>query len=202
MIQIKVNLNSVKPADINLVAGSLQIGQVAVLPTDTIYGLSCLADLIKPIKKIYRLKKRDKKKPLLVLVSDLKMAKKYVAISAVQAKFLRKVWTKNQPPTTIILKNLNKLPRELTRGSDGLAIRLPKSNFLVKIIKKAGSPLVSTSFNISGKESITNFNELDKYFPDKKNRPDLIINAGRAKRRKPSRLIDLRDEKNPLIIRK
>ncbi len=202
MDRIKINLNSVKPAITDLIAGSLKIGRIAVLPTDTIYGLSCRADLAKPIKKIYRLKKRDAKKPLLILVSDLKMAKKYAAISADQIKFLKKLWSKNQPPTTVILKNLNQLPRELTRGSDGLAVRLPKSEFLVKIIKKAGSPLVSTSFNISGEEGITDFNRLNEYFPEKKNRPDLVVNAGRARKRKPSRLIDLRDEKKPLLIRK
>lgn len=202
MVCLETEKDKIKPAIIKRVVSSLKIGQVAVLPTDTIYGLSCLADMAAPIKKIYRLKKREAKKPLLILVSDLKMAKKYVAISDNQMKFLKRFWSENQPPTTVILKNLNKLPRELTRGSDGLAVRLPKSEFLVKIIKKAGSPLVSTSFNISGEEGITDFNRLNEYFPEKKNRPDLVVNAGRARKRKPSRLIDLRDEKKPLLIRK
>lgn len=202
MVCLETEKDKIKPAIIKRVVSSLKIGQVAVLPTDTIYGLSCLADMAAPIKKIYRLKKREAKKPLLILVSDLKMAKKYVAISDNQMKFLKRFWSENQPPTTVILKNLNQLPRELTRGSDGLAVRLPKSEFLVKIIKKAGSPLVSTSFNISGEEGITDFNRLNEYFPEKKNRPDLVVNAGRARKRKPSRLIDLRDEKKPLLIRK
>lgn len=202
MTQIEINQNRIKPAIIDLIAGSLQIGQVAVLPTDTIYGLSCLANLAEPIKKIYRLKKRDAKKPLLVLVSDLKMAKKYVAISPVQAKFLKKVWADNQPPTTVILKNLGKLPPELTRASDGLAIRLPKSKFLIKIINKVDCPLVSTSLNLSGEKNINDLSSLNQYFPHKSNRPDLVIDTGRTKKRKSSRLIDLRKEDEPIIIRK
>ena len=202
MIQLKVNLNKLKPATINLVADFLQNQQVVVLPTDTISGLSCLADSTAAIKKIYRIKKRDQKKPLLILISYFKMAKKYAAISPTQSKFLKQVWAENQPPTTVILKNLHKLPAQLTGDSDGLAMRLPKSAFLVKIIKKVGVPLVSTSFNLSGQKNIINFNELTKYFPDKKNCPDLVLNAGRAKRRKPSRLFDLREEKNPLLLRK
>jgi L-threonylcarbamoyladenylate synthase len=202
MTHIEINPKRIRPAVLDLVAGSLQIGQVVVLPTDTIYGLSCLANLVKPIKQIYRIKKRDAKKPLLILVSDLKMAKKYVAISSVQARFLRKVWAKNQPPITVILKHLNKLPHELARGSDGLAIRLPKSKFLIKIIKKVDCPLVSTSLNLSGEKNINDFSKLNKYFPRKSNRPDLVIDAGRARKRKPSRLIDLRNEDKPIIIRK
>lgn len=202
MTHIEINPKRVRPAVLDLIAGSLQIGQVLVLPTDTIYGLSCLASLIKPIKQIYRIKKRDAKNPLLILVSDLKMAKKYVAISPVQTRFLRKAWAKNQPPTTIILKDLNKLPSELARGSDGLAIRLPKSKFLIKIIKKVDCPLVSTSLNLSGEKNINDFSKLNKYFPRKSNRPDLVIDAGRARKRKPSRLIDLRNEDKPIIIRK
>lgn len=202
MTHIEINPKRVRPAVLDLIAGSLQIGQVLVLPTDTIYGLSCLANQSKPIKQIYCLKKRDAKKPLIVLVSDLKMAKKYVAVSKVQAKFLRKVWAKDHSPVTVILKDLNKLPSELTRGSDGLAVRLPKSKFLIKIIKKVDCPLVSTSLNLSGEKNISDFSKLKKYFPRKNNRPDLVIDAGRAKQRKPSRLIDLRNENNPIIIRK
>ena len=202
MTHIEINQDKIKPAIVDFIAGSLQIGQVAVLPTDTIYGLSCLANLVEPIKKIYHIKNRDAKKPLLILVSDLKMAKKYVAISPAQAKFLKKVWAENQPPTTVILKNLHKLPLELTRGSDGLAIRLPKSNFLIKIIKKVDCPLVSTSFNLSGEKNITDFSKLNQYFPRKSSRPDLVVDTGRAKKRKSSCLIDLRNEDKPIIIRK
>jgi len=202
MTHIEINPEKVKPAVIDLIAGSLAIGQILVLPTDTIYGLSCLADSVRPIKKIYRLKKRDVKKPLSVLVSSLKMAKKYVAISKKQLEFLKKIWAKDQEPTTVILKHLKKLPRELTRGSDGLAIRLPKNKILIKIIKKVDCPLVSTSLNLSGEKDIKNFSKLSKYFPQKNNRPDLVIESGPAPRRQPSRLVDLRNEDKPIIIRK
>jgi L-threonylcarbamoyladenylate synthase len=202
MTHVEINPKKINSAIIDLVSGSLHIGQVLVLPTDTIYGLSCLADNPKAIKKIYHLKKRDSKKPLLLLVASLKMAKKYVVMSARQEKLLKKLWAKTQAPCTIILKNKNKLPVELTRGSDGLALRLPKSKFLIKIIEKVNCPLVSTSVNLSGQKNITNLRQLNYYFPKKNNRPDLVIDAGPSPKRRPSRLIDLRDEDAPIIIRK
>jgi len=81
-----------------------------------------------------------------------------------------------------------------------LSCRLPKSDFLIKIIKKVNAPLISTSFNLSGQEPLIDVSELDYIFSGK-NKPDLVINAGRAKRKKPSRLIDLR-EGSLKIIRK
>lgn len=202
MTHVEIKPTRIKPAIIDLVAGSLQIGQVVVLPTDTIYGLSCLADRLRSINKIYHLKKRDPKKPVLILVGSIEMAKKYVVISDKQEKQLKKIWAKKAAPTTVILKNRRILPRELTRGSDGLAVRLPKSVFLIKILEKVNCPLVSTSLNLSGQKNITDLHRLHYYFPKKNNRPDLVIDAGLSPQKKPSRLIDLRDEDAPIIIRK
>lgn len=202
MTHIEINPNRIKPAIIDLVAGSLKIGQVIVLPTDTIYGLSCLADNVRSIKKIYHLKERDAKKPMSILVSSLEMAKKYVEISAKQEKLLKKIWSKKEAPTTVILKNKFKLPHELTGNVKGLAVRLPKSKFLIKILEKVDCPLVSTSLNLSGKKEITNLSKLHLTFPKKNNCPDLVVDAGASPQINASRLIDLRNEEEPIIIRK
>jgi len=202
MTHIEIKPSRIKPAIVDLVAGSLKIGQIIVLPTDTIYGLSCLADNVRSIKKIYHLKKRDAKKPMSILVGSLEMAKKYVVISERQEKVLKKIWSKSQPPTTVILKNKYKLPRELTRNVEGLAVRLPKNKFLIKILEKVDCPLVSTSLNLSGEKEITDLRKLNLTFPKKNNRPDLIIDVGASPQRKASRLIDLRNVDETIVIRK
>lgn len=202
MTQLAVNPKRFKQSVIDLIAGSLKIGQVAIIPTDTIYGLSVIATDRKAIKKIYRLKKRDKKKPLLILVSSLKMARCYALISREQGRALLEAGRSGKRPTTFIFKNLYVLPKELTADSDGLAVRLPKSKFLIKIIKKVDAPLVSTSVNLSGESNITNLKKLKGYFPAKSLRPELVIDCGRLKTTRPSRLIDWRDDKRPVVVRK
>lgn len=201
MTHLRVKSLNIKPAIINLVAGSLKIGQVVVLPTDTIYGLSCLANNARAIKKIYQLKKRDPKKPLIILVSSLAMLKKYVFVSERQVLFLKRVWGKKNRPTTVIFRHRGRLPRELTDNSDGLAVRLPKSKFLIKILRKVKTPLVSTSLNLSGQSGISDLQSLLHYFPHKQPRPDLVVDSGKCRQLRPSRLIDLRDPKKPLILR-
>jgi len=56
------------------------MGKVIVYPTDTIYGLGCSALDKKAVGKIYRIKNRAKKKPLLVLISDFKMLQEYFKV--------------------------------------------------------------------------------------------------------------------------
>lgn len=199
---LKVKLNQLEPAAIKFIAGSLCQGQVAVLPTDTIYGLSCRADNVKALKKIYRLKKRNKNKPFLILVSDLKMLKKYADYSDSQTRELKRIWFKSPRPTSVVLKNKSRLPQELISSSQGLAVRLPKSVFLIKIIKELACPLVSTSVNLSGELPLTKITEIVNYFKNKKYQPDLIVSAGESQTKKISRLIDLRDLQELKILRK
>ncbi len=177
---------------------ALKEGKVVVLPTDTIYGLSCLADNKKTIQKIKIMKGREANKALIVLVSSISMLKKYVFLSKKQEIIAAKFWQELRP-TTLVLKHKNILPRELSGDLSTLAIRLPKSDFLIKIIKRAGKPLVSTSLNLSGKEALSDLSNIDQYFH--KN-PDLLVDAGKIKNKKASRLIDLSNEDKIVVLRK
>ena len=197
MREIKIDLNKITKKQIDLIADYLLKGKVIVYPTDTIYGLGCLATDEKAIERIYKIKQRDKSKPLLILASSFNMVKKYCFLSTEQEKFLKNKWsacakaTAGKPwPVSVILKSKNLLPRELTGGKNSIAVRLPKNKFLIKIIKGVGKPIVSTSVNISGRKSLTNVDNTEKYFGAEK--PDLIVDAGELKA-KPSRLIDIRD---------
>jgi L-threonylcarbamoyladenylate synthase len=192
MIKLEKKFAEFKQSDFDLIAVYLHAGKVLVLPTDTIYGLSCLATDREAIKKIFKLKKREPHKPLITLVSSVAMVKRYAYLPKLEAEILNKLWGDTVVPTTVILRAKNNLPAEIISASGGLSCRLPKSDFLIKIIKKVNAPIISTSFNLSGQEPLIDISELDYSFLGK-NKPDLVINVGRAKRKKPSRLVDLRD---------
>jgi L-threonylcarbamoyladenylate synthase len=196
MKSIIIDKKRVKKSEIDLIVDFLKKGKIIAYPTDTIYGLGCLATNKKAINRIYKIKKRTKNKPLLVLISDFQMLKNFFIVDKKQMTYLKKIWPAK---ISVILNKKTLLPNVLTSGLPGLAARLPKSRFLTKMIKKAGVPLVSTSLNLSGKEPLKNISDLLNYFKDDK--PDLIINAG-IKNGKPSKLIDLRDMNNLIILRK
>lgn len=196
MKTIKINLNKITQTEIDLIVDYLKREKVIAYPTDTVYGLGCDARNAKAIKKINRIKSENAKNPRLVLISDFKMLKQYCLVNLEQRKYLEKIWP---GPTTVILKSRLNLPTELTGGLNSLAVRLPKSEFLVKIISEAGFPVVSTSLNKKGEKLLTNAQNLEKSF---KYLPGLVIDAGECKNTKPSRLVDIRDIKNVKVLRK
>ena len=60
--------------------------KIFIYPTETFYALGCSAYCGKSIEKIYNLKQREKNKPLLVLVENWEMLKKYASITKLQFK--------------------------------------------------------------------------------------------------------------------
>ena len=196
MQYFKIKINKFSAQEIGLIVDFLKKGKVIVYPTDTIYGLGCLATDKKAINKIYRIKKREKKKPLLVLISDFKMLRKYFKVDKKQLAYLRKIWPGK---VSVILNKKSNLPGYVSGRLSSVAVRLPKSGFLTKMIKELGAPVVSTSLNKSGRKPLASVSRLEKYFRAAK--PDLVIDAGTIKGR-PSKLIDLRDVDKIKILRK
>lgn len=182
------------------VVSNLAMGKTVVLPTDTITGLSCRADNSQAIKKIFTLKQREEYKPLLVLVSSLNMLKKYCFVSTKQESALKNIWSENRP-TSILLKHRNLLPDNLTAKSPYLAVRLPKSVFLRKIVRLVGVPIVSTSFNISGQAPMSANQALK--FSFRGLRPDaVLLNYKVSISKKPSRLVKLEKDAKMEVLRK
>lgn len=173
-------------------------GQVLMLPTDTIYGLSCRADKEASIARIFNIKRRDRGKPLLVLVSSLSMARKFCRINKSQSDSLKTIWENNRP-SSVLLPHRGLLPKSLTAGSSELAVRLPKSIFLRKMIRALGVPLVSTSANFSG-EAVLDATTA-KFAFKKEPRPDLLLSGGKNSAR-ASRLLRLRADGGVDILRK
>lgn len=169
-----------------------------MMPSDTVYGLFARANSKKAIERIYAIKKRAKSQPLLVLVSSLSMAKQYCEINSKQLSKLRQLWSVARP-TTVILKHRGLLPVSLSAGREDLAMRLPKSDFLRKMIRSLGVPLISTSANFSG-EAVLDGETALKVFTQSP-RPDFIVTQGKN-RKLASRLVSLDSQGRVTILRK
>lgn len=137
--------------------------EVDVLPTDTLYGLVGSAFSPKAMEKIYRLKKRDPKKPLIVLIADWHDLEKFGAkISTADRKILEKIWP---GPVSVILPIKGNDFEYLHRGTQTIAFRWPKNKRLQKILKETG-PLAAPSANPEGLPPATTIAEAKKYFGD------------------------------------
>lgn len=181
----------IKKNNIKEIITALKKGAVLVLPTDTVYGLICNASNNIAVAKIFKIKKREKSKPLGVFVKDIKSAKKLAIIDKAE-KFLKN--NKN----TVILNVKKKNLSNLVYKNNTIGIRIPKYKLLNLVLNKFNKPIAQTSANISGRPATVKINNILKQF---KNTDVLIVDVGNLPKNKPSAIIDLTNN-NIKIIRK
>ncbi len=141
----------------------LKKGGIGVMPTDTIYGIVGSALNSEVVEKIYKLRKRSKDKPMIILISSILDLEKFnIRLSQRQKEFLEKNWPN---PLSIILPCNSSKFEYLHRGKKSLAFRMPDKKDLLEILKQAG-PLVAPSANFEGEQPAENISEAKKYFAD------------------------------------
>lgn len=122
-----------------------------IIPTDTVYGLVCRYDSKVAVERIYKLKGRDRNKPLILLGYNWTSLKKFVKTR--ESKDLQKLIKEKWPGAlTIILPASKKVPDFLNKGFKTIGLRVPDNEFALNLLKKCpGKVLASTSANLSGK---------------------------------------------------
>ncbi|MBS9774402.1 MAG: threonylcarbamoyl-AMP synthase [Tenacibaculum sp.] len=157
--------------DFKEITNVLNNNKIILYPTDTVWGIGCDATSYNAIQKIYSIKKREENKSLIILVSSLNMLKKYVSVPKKAIEIIKK----STKPTTIIYKNPKNIAENIINKDDNsVAIRIVKDDFCRKLIKRLGKPLVSTSANISGRQTPKSFSEIEA---DILNSVDYIVNS-------------------------
>lgn len=166
----------------------LMKGGIGVMPTDTIYGIVGLALSKKAVERIYKVRHRQLKKPMIILIgteNDLKFFD--IKIGGKTKKILNRFWPGK---TSVILPCFNEKFVYLHRGTKSLAFRLPRLLWLRRFLIKTG-PLVAPSANPEGLSPAETIAEAKKYFGKK---IDFYLNAGRMTG-KPSKLIKISNGK-------
>ncbi|MBR1544797.1 MAG: threonylcarbamoyl-AMP synthase, partial [Alphaproteobacteria bacterium] len=148
--------------NIDLIIQKLLSGEVVIFPTDTVFGIGCLATDTKAIEKIYKLKGREKTKSLLLNVANKTAIKKIATVSQLDEKLI-----KNFMPGALTLILRAKSSTHLSKYviKDGkIGVRIPNNKILLYILKKIKTPLISTSCNLSGEPACIVASEAEKIF--------------------------------------
>jgi len=190
---LKINNQNPEPKKIEKAVEVLKAGGIIIYPTDTIYGLGCDIFNKKAVEKIYRIKKREKNKPMSIICPDLKEVAKYAIIQNYAYRLMKKTLP---GPYTFILKARQETPKTILAKNKTIGIRIPDNQICLDLASKLGNPIISTSLNISGEAVLTNPGKLSK---EMANKIDLIIDAG-VLPDIPSSIIDLSNQ-NPMVLR-
>ncbi len=140
---MKNNLSNIKKA-IKYLNNNECIG----IPTETVYGLAANAYSDKATRKIFNLKKRPKKNPLIVHYYSLNDLKKDCVLDL---NFFR-LYKKFCPgPISFVLKlkNESRISKNVTNKKKTIAIRFPSHKLTRSLLKFLEFPLAAPSANLS-----------------------------------------------------
>ncbi len=147
---------------IKLALHHLKIGVIAH-PTDTIYGLGCLANNPSAIQTIINLKKRDIEKGFILLASDISFLMPYID-SNMSIELFQKLTMPTDTPTTYLVPKSDELSPLLAGDNELLAVRITSDPLITYFCENTGSALISTSANLQGRKVAKTTLELKRYF--------------------------------------
>jgi L-threonylcarbamoyladenylate synthase len=160
-------------------ADVLNAGGVALLPTDTIYGLHAIASNEEAVARIAAMKERPGDKAFVIIAASIDQLE---SLGATVPEILRTIWP---APLTAILP----------RGESTVAARIPDLAWLRSLLARTG-PLVSTSANRSGEAPVTSPQELDERL---RTQLEALLDQG-ACEGKPSTIADFTGS-SPKLVR-
>lgn len=176
----------------------IQNDDIAIIPTDTIYGIVGKAFSPTVVERMYSLKKRDEDKPPIVLITDFKDLEHFgIVLDEERNNFLHQYWPGR---LTCILPSSNKKIiqklKYLHRGKENFALRMigKRNRNLYNLIEKVG-PIIAPSANPQDMPPANNIREAKKYFGDK---IDIYIDGG-TRKGKSSTIVSLMNKEIKIL---
>lgn len=173
-------------AAVREVADALAGGELAVIPTETVYGLAARADDPAAVARIFAAKGRPATNPVIVHIVGLEMARACTGAWPDAASVLARAFWPG--PLTLVLPRGPLIPDIVTAGGPTVGIRWPSHPFAQAVIRECGFPVAAPSANPSNALSPTSATQARDALGD---RVPLIIDGGQCQVGIESTVLDL-----------
>ena len=151
----------------------IKTGGLVVFPTSSFYGLGAEAFNAEAVDKVFRIKKRNPQKPILILIACLSdLAPLVRSIPKTATHLMEAFWPGG---LTLVFHAAASVPSNLTGYTGKIGIRLASHPVASALAKTVGGPITGTSANLSGRQGCTSVAEIDR---DIKDQVDLVLDAG------------------------
>ncbi|NXS63504.1 YRDC protein, partial [Brachypteracias leptosomus] len=147
-----------------------QAGGLVAIPTDTVYGVACLAQDSGAVRSIYSLKGRHAGKPLAICLGDVERLYRYCHVN-VPDELLQDLLP---GPVTLVFKRSEELNKDLNPFTPLVGVRIPNHPFPRELSRACSAPLALTSANLSCRASALTVSEFEELWPHL----SLIIDGG------------------------
>lgn len=170
---METQIMQINDESIGQAAELLKNGEIAAIPTETVYGLAGNGLSADSVKKIFEAKGRPCDNPLILHISDIDQIFKYAqTVPDLALKLAEKFWPGS---LTMIMPKKPIVPYETSGGLNTVAFRMPDNKYTLKLIKLCGFPLAAPSANLSGLPSPTC---AEHVYNDMKGKIPLILDGG------------------------
>ncbi len=174
-----------QPAAVGRVADVLSLGGVAVLPTDTVYGIAqSVAANPLGARRLYEIKRRDPGKAIAWLIGGTDALLDYGAdVPAYAMRLAHAFWPGG---LTLVVKAAPCVPAVFRGPNDTIALRVPAAPIVRAVARELGCALVATSANISGEPAPASYAQLD---PRVRDAADIVLDDGLTHSPTPSTVV-------------
>ena len=170
---LKVNPRKPEIQKLQIAADFIRKGGLVAFPTETVYGLGADALNPKAVLALFEAKKRPLDNPPIVHVENARDVYRLAKTVPRKAEgLMEKFWP---GPLTLVLERSELVPDVTVAGLDTIAVRMPKHNVALALIKRSGCPIAAPSANLAGKPSPTT---AEHVFEDLNGRIDAILDGG------------------------
>ena len=146
-------LDASLPESIREAAETLRAGGVVAFPTETVYGLGADMTNDKAVCRIFEAKKRPTFDPLIVHVASVEAARSlWRGVPGAAESLARRFWP---GPLTIVLPKSHEVSDLVTAGLPTVAVRMPRHDAALEVIRALGRPIAAPSANVFGHTSAT-----------------------------------------------
>jgi len=166
---LRLASSSLEPDDIaGQVAAFIARDGIAIVPTDTVYGIGCAPESEAAVERIFAAKRRQLEKPLSLHFGSVDELLSYAPGNDLAA---RAAFHFLPGPLTLIVARPPSVAAFVTRGLATVGLRAPRHALLQTILSRSG-PLAATSANLSGapaftgSEPVTELPEADVFVDD------------------------------------
>ncbi|NDY73300.1 threonylcarbamoyl-AMP synthase [Desulfobacter hydrogenophilus] len=183
---IRVDKDHPDPDIINQAAGILKTGGLIIFPAACLYGVAANALSADAVEKVFQLKQRPRKNPILVLIKNTDQLDGLVKTIPDKARILmNQFWPGG---LTLIFDVTDSINPKLTAGCRKLGIRLPGHPVAKALVNSVDFPVTGTSANLSGRPGCT---KTDMLCPEIIEKVDLVLDAGPVKGGAGSTVVDI-----------
>ncbi len=181
-----IKINPSRPS-LKAVKRAVQIirdGGLAIIPTDTVYGLVCDATNPEAVKRVFLVKKRSLTQPLSIAVGKYRHIYKYVNNIPSNARRLARKFLPGA--LTLIMEKSDAIPDIVTANQKTVGIRIPDCKVVLMLLEFLKRPIVIPSANLHNHPSSATAPAALRELTGKVN---LVLDAGKTKHGKESTIV-------------